>query len=150
EFYEIQEIFAQGKSAGRKRNRDAGLKYFLSSVLKCGVCGSWTYPGKASKNQFVFRCAPSPGKGGCLTRSIARTEEHVEALVVAELSRPDVMLRFEHPVDEEQVARDKERIAKLRFQEQQALEQSLVPGPGRLPVADLMRIRASLAQEREQ
>lgn len=84
-----------------------------------------------------------------MTRTISRLEEHIEALLVAELSRPDIMMRFEKPVDEEQVARDQGRISELRAQEQEALSQSLVPGPGRLPVMDLMRIRASLAQERE-
>lgn len=149
EFYELQEIFARGKNVGRKRNRDAGLRYWLSSVLRCGVCGSWTYPSKVAGNQMTFRCPAGPGRGGCLTRSIARTEEHVEALVVAELSRPDIMSRFEKSVDEEQVARDKERIAELRVQEQQAMELSLVSGPGRLSVTELMAIRSSLAQERE-
>lgn len=151
EFYDLQDIFSRTKGQGRQRDRNAGLKYYFSSVVKCGVCGEWAYPGKvAKKTALVFRCPTKPGRrGGCVTRTISRLEEHIEALLVAELSRPDIMMRFEKPVDEEQVARDQGRISELRAQEQEALSQSLVPGPGRLPVMDLMRIRASLAQERE-
>lgn len=67
-----------------------------------------------------------------------------------ELSRPDILARFEHPVDEVQVARDQARIAEIRVQEKEVVELSLLPGPGRLTVSELMRIRTSLAQEREE
>lgn len=149
EFHQLQATLS-ARRLGHQRVRSEGLLYFLSSTMRCGICGAWTQPSKAAKSVQTFRCPSRPGGvGGCVSRAIHRAEEHVEALVVAELSRPDVLMRFERPVDEAQVARDRERIEELRAQEQLALDQTLVAGPGRLPVADLMRIRESLGQERE-
>lgn len=147
EFNELQRIFGRASSGGRNRDRSADLKHFCSSLAKCGVCGTYVKHGTSGK-QYSYRCQSAVlRRAGCVSRASHVLEAHVESLVVVELSRPDVLLRFEKPVDPAQIARDEERAQDLRQQMDLAFKESLKPGVGRLPVTQLMAIQSSLQEE---
>lgn len=147
DFAELQRVFERARKKGKVRDRSVGLKYYCTSLAQCGVCGNFM-TSALNRSRISYACkSMTRRRGGCVTRATHVLDSHVEALIVAELSRPDVLLRFEKPVDRAQIERDCNRVAELEAQMEDAYRESLKPGVGRLPMGQLMQIRASLQAE---
>jgi DNA invertase Pin-like site-specific DNA recombinase len=70
---------------------DNRRRYLLSGVLRCGRCEARMRSGRTTAGVGRYLCAPRP-EGGCGAVSILLepTDEAVEAMVCAQLERPEV------------------------------------------------------------
>lgn len=77
----------QSSVAKRKRKSTfSAAKYLLTGIARCGVCGAVCYVKRRGDSPY-YTCS----KSQCVTRSLARVDEYVEAVIVARLSQPDAL-----------------------------------------------------------
>lgn len=149
QWYSIQPKLYKERSDLQGRALRSDVQHYLSGVAKCGRCGAAHGTGKSYKTgKPLYRClglfegAPM----GCTNRDKVVAEDHVEALIVAEFSRPDVLVRFEkraHVPSED----DRIRLEELKAELEAARQAATRKGPGRLPVATLIGLEESLGEE---
>lgn len=150
QWYEVQEKLVPDPGRS-ERSRNSGAVHPYSGVARCGVCGAPVGSSQTGREKRkVYRCRGwGPGmRSGCTSRQMNLLEAHIEALVVAEFSRPDVLDRF-RPVGNENREEDEERLAVLREELAQLEEAAKTPGPRRMPMSSYLPLRASLMDEIE-
>lgn len=80
---------------GRRTNRDSKVKYLLTGIAVCGVCGS---PCRVIKNRgyLSYACWGGPQARGtcCVARRQPYVDDRVAKAVCAWLERPDVVARM--------------------------------------------------------
>ena len=148
EWYELQAVL-DVPSPYPEQLRSPHLKHYLSGIARCGRCGGRMGTGKARRSDTrIYRCVGlyAGAPNGCTGRAKHLAEEHVEVQVVAEFSRPDVLDRFRKP-ENASSSEDGERLAELRAELEAARRAAEQKGPGRLPIATLVRIETSLGEE---
>jgi site-specific DNA recombinase len=79
----------------RRNGRPGKIRYLLSSIVRCDVCGGRVVaamkPGQAS----VYNCLGKKsanganGRMGCVSLNLALFDKHITALVIERLARPD-------------------------------------------------------------
>lgn len=82
---------AQAVLRDPSRRTPGGPRFLLTGVALCGVCGSTVHGGGGSRGKVIYRCS---GNLGHIARMTAPIDRHVEAVVVARLSRPDAASAF--------------------------------------------------------
>jgi hypothetical protein len=92
----------------RKTAPSTRVKYLLSGIATCGRCGGRMFTTKNS-GILVYRCRPC-----FVTRSAAKVDEVVEAVVVARLSRPDASALVHSAKDVDELRRAKVELADRR------------------------------------
>jgi len=123
----------------RKTTNEHAVKYLLSGIATCGVCGRVVKVQPQRNNYMSYMC-----KRFCVTRKVEWVDELIVSLVIARLSQPDAAALFA-PSDEGGTAtldaiRDK-RVRLDGFYEAAA--------KGELTAAGLGRIEATLLGEIE-
>ena len=77
----------------RRRSQSNRARWLLAGIATCGACGAPLKSATVASNRAkgttrtVYRC-PTPG-GGHVARAAEPSDEHVEAVVLALLARPD-------------------------------------------------------------
>lgn len=140
------------RDPARRTQRDTSVRHEASGIAVCDVCDAFMYVHTTGRQGvWAYQCSPRHGEGKShVSRLKARLEEHVEALLVARFSMPDVLGAFSGAAaDEDQVAADRVRLAELREELVEAQEAAARTGPGRLSVKSLVGIEAALQPEIE-
>lgn len=109
----------QARGGGRA---DSTVKYMLSGIAVCGVCGGKMKPGlnnriSSYKCGGLYRGAP---KVGCVARKRDVLDEHVTMLLVARMSMPDLLDLYVDRADEERLAKLEAELEELRAELEEA------------------------------
>jgi DNA invertase Pin-like site-specific DNA recombinase len=82
------EVMARLSDPARLSVRDGNrVRYLLSGILRCSICGKGTGPRKSGRP--IYKCPV-----GHLTRDMARTDAFVEEVVLSRLESPDAVELF--------------------------------------------------------
>ena len=122
----------------RRTSRDTRTKYLLSAWARCGKCGSVLHvvPNPTQGRQPYYLC----GDKSCVSITMAALDEHVTAIVIDRLSRPDVFEALRKS-DDSAVVSARREIAELR---QRLAEWEEAAGNGEVTPAAFGRIEAKI------
>lgn len=140
--------------AKRGGRRDSNVKYLLSGIVVCDVCGGEMLANR-SRGYPAYSCmgvarTSQQGKGllGHVARKITRVDEDVQAVVVARLARPDLadLLSTRETRDEDQMQGLRDELASARAQLEEARDAAAAR---KLSVMSLASLETSLLPEIE-
>lgn len=116
-WYTVQRILdgRARKDAAGKRSRPARLRWLLSGIGRCGVCGAVI---KAEAKRGMYVCSGvggADGKRGCVGIKIDDLDQLVTRTVLAVVSRDDVYerLRKANEVSDREVQESRDEVARL-------------------------------------
>lgn len=136
-FYKLQAMYGD---PDRRKFADPKIKYLLTGIAKCGVCGGRILVRKP-KGYPCYTCV----EAFCIARKIESVDELVTKLVIARLSQPDALRAFE--VDEDDGVSEKlELLADTRARLNAAVDAA---AEGKLTIQSLGRIESRLLGEIE-
>jgi site-specific DNA recombinase len=136
-FYRIQARYGDPE---RSKFSDSQVKYLLTGIAKCGVCGGRILVRKP-KGYPSYTCVDK----FCVARKIIWVDELVSELVIARLSLPDALAVFDTDEDSE-VTEKLELIADIRGRLNSFYDDA---AEGKLSTAALTRIESRLVAELE-
>lgn len=119
----------------RYTTRDTSLKYLLTGILKCGVCGAKCRVIK-NRGYFAYACFTS----FCVSARTSKVEEFVTDMVIARLEQPDVLAALAARGDQNAAGADTE-AKKLQARLDGFVDSA---AEGKLTPAALARIEARL------
>lgn len=123
----------------RKTTSEHAVKYLLSGIASCGVCGGRVKVQPQRNFYMTYMC-----KKFCVTRKMQWVDDLIVGLVIARLSQPDASVLFAAPDDD--VTATLDAIGERRSRLEQFYEAA---ARGELSAAGLGRIEASLLTEIE-
>jgi DNA invertase Pin-like site-specific DNA recombinase len=123
----------------RKTTSEHSVKYLLSGIATCGICGRTVKVQPQRRDYLTYMC-----KKFCVTRKLEWVDELIVGLVIARLSQPDASMLFAAPDDAESATLD--AIADKRSRLEQFYEAA---ANGEITAAGLGRIEANLLVEIE-
>lgn len=85
---------AKFSDPSRKFCHDPAVKYLLSIIAECGVCGGQMVTRKSRDNGNGFSRSYACVSAWCVARKIDDVDAHVEAVLLERLSRPDALALF--------------------------------------------------------
>lgn len=138
-----EDVYAQCRARladpRRKTLRDATLKHLLSGSARCGICESRMRVLK-NRGYLTYVCH----ERFCVAIRTTKIEAFVNDLVVARLSRPDVMRMLAAADDGDQAARAEEQVRDLRSRLDQFYAAAAA---GEISPAGLARVESRLLAE---
>jgi len=120
----------------RKSQRDSSLKHLLSGAAKCGVCGGFMRVQK-NRTHFAYLCKDAFH----VSVKTTHIEELVTAVVIARMSRPDILELLRPAATGDEAAQAEEELKKKR-QELEAFYDRA--GDGGISAAGMARIEARM------
>jgi site-specific DNA recombinase len=136
---------AQARRLARRGTRSAPEVRLLTSVARCGVCGSKLFVGHDRKNVKQYICRAK----FCVARRERRLDAFVTVAVLERLARPDVAEALAgQPVDDPAAVKARARVDELKAMLDEATAQFTAPIPGeRISAATLARIEGELTPQ---
>lgn len=134
-----RQCLARLNDPSRKTTNEHAVKYLLSGIATCGVCGRIVKVQPQRNFYMSYMC-----KRFCVTRKMEWVDDLIVSLVIARLSQPDAAVLFAQPEEDATTTLDAIREQRLRldgFYDAAA--------KGELTAAGLGRIEATLLAEIE-
>ena len=102
----------------RSTRREGGVRYLLTGIMICGVCGGRIGVIKQRGGYLAYCCVGKPGakksdQRFCTARKITDVDAWVELVVIERLGKPDAIAAFDRD-DEAGVASINDELAGLR------------------------------------
>lgn len=142
-------------SPDRGASRPSAIRHLLSGLALCGVCGAKVKV--INRNTNPRYCCRAPDEEGHIVghvaRSKGRVDEYVEGLMVAMLSKPDVLASMSSEEDADELRDllaevERERAELDAFYAMAEAGQLSAEGLARVEASRLPRIRAAEARAR--
>lgn len=136
-FYKLQALYGD---PDRRKFADPKIKFLLTGIAKCGVCGGRILV-RRPRGYSSYTCV----NGFCVARKIQWVDDYVTELVLTRLSQPDVLLALDAE-DDSELADRLELIGDTRARLNAFYDEA---ADGKLTAAALSRIEQRLLAEIE-
>ena len=134
-----RQCVARLNDPSRKTTNEHAIKYLLSGIATCGVCGRPVKVQPQRRFYMTYMC-----KRFCVTRKVEWVDDLIVSLVIARLSQPDAAMLFTEPDDD--VTATLDAIGDKRSRLEEFYEAA---AKGEITPAGLGRIETNLLAEIE-
>lgn len=135
----FHQCVARLNDPSRKSTNEHTVKYLLSGIATCGVCGRVVKVQPQRGDYMTYMC-----KRFCVTRKMQWVDDLIVGLVISRLSQPDALVLLADPDDDVSVTLD--AIGHKRSRLEEFYEAA---AKGEITAAGLGRIEANLLTEIE-
>lgn len=135
-----RQCLARLNDPSRKTTNEHSVKYLLSGIATCGVCGRVVKVQPQRNYYMSYMC-----KRFCVTRKMEWVDDLIVSLVIARLSQPDAALLFAQTDEDATATLDAIRDKRIRldgFYEAAAKGELTAAGLGRIEATLLVEIEA--------